>query len=82
VPFCLEVLEQALARGQPEIFNTDQGVQFTNRAFAERLRKGGMQISMDGRGRTLNNVYVVRLWRTGTYFAPTMVLTIGYTSVA
>jgi putative transposase len=61
VPFCLDVFEQALAWGHPEIFNTDQGVQFTSRAFAERLRKGGMQISMDGRGRALNHGFVARL---------------------
>src|SRR6266550_379345 len=49
--FCLEALETALRRGRPEIFNTDQGAQFTSRAFTERLRQGGVQISMDGRGR-------------------------------
>ena len=64
VPFCLEALEQALARGQPEIFNTDQGAQFTSRAFTERLQKGGVRISMDGRGRALDNVFVERLWRS------------------
>jgi len=67
VPFCLEALEQALARGQPEIFNTDQGAQFTSRAFTERLQKGGVRISMDGRGRALDNVFVERLWRTVKY---------------
>lgn len=67
VPFCLEALEQALARGQPEIFNTDQGAQFTSRAFTERLQQGGVQISMDGRGRALDNVFVERLWRTVKY---------------
>jgi putative transposase len=67
VPFCLEALEQALARGQPAIFNTDQGAQFTSRAFTERLQQGGVQISMDGRGRALDNGFVERLWRTVKY---------------
>jgi len=62
--FCLEALETALRGGRPEIFNTDQGAQFTSRAFTERLRQGGVQISMDGRGRALDNVFVERLWRT------------------
>jgi putative transposase len=65
--FCLEALETALRRGRPEIFNTDQGAQFTSRAFTERLRQGGVQISMDGRGRALDNVFVERLWRTVKY---------------
>jgi putative transposase len=65
--FCLEALETALGRGRPEIFNTDQGAQFTSRAFTERLRQGGVQISMDGRGRALDNVFVERLWRTVKY---------------
>ena len=64
VPCCLEALEQALGQGQPEIFNTDQGAQFTSRAFTERLQKGGIRISMDGRGRALDNVFVERLWRS------------------
>ena len=53
--------------GRPEIFHTDQGAQFTSRAFTERLRQGGVQISMDGRGRALDNVFVERLWRTVKY---------------
>jgi len=65
--FCLEALETALRGGRPEIFNTDQGAQFTSRAFTERLRQGGVQISMDGRGRALDNVFVERLWRTVKY---------------
>lgn len=64
VAFCVEALEQALRRGQPEIFNTDQGAQFTSAAFTERLQKGGVRISMDGRGRALDNVFVERLWRS------------------
>ncbi len=67
VAFCLEALEQALGQGQPEIFNTDQGAQFTSRAFTEQLQKGGIRISMDGRGRALDNVFVERLWRTVKY---------------
>jgi putative transposase len=67
VPFGLEALEQALDRGRPEIFNTDQGAQFTSEAFTARLQKGGVQISMDGRGRALDNVFVERLWRSVKY---------------
>ena len=67
VHFCLEALAQALRQGQPEIFNTDQGAQFTSQAFTARLRNGGVRISMDGRGRALDNVFVERLWRTVKY---------------
>ena len=56
--FCLEALEAALARGQPEVFNTDQGAQFTSPAFTGRLAAAGVRISMDGRGRALDNVFV------------------------
>jgi len=62
--FCHECLDEALGRGQPEIFNTDQGVQFTSEAFTSRLHEHGIAISMDGRGRALDNVFVERLWRT------------------
>ena len=62
--FCHECLDEALARGRPEIFNTDQGVQFTSEAFTSRLHENGIAISMDGRGRALDNVFVERLWRT------------------
>jgi putative transposase len=65
--FCIEALEEALARGQPEIFNTDQGVQFTSLAFTGCLESRGVAISMDGRGRALDNVFVERLWRTVKY---------------
>lgn len=65
VEFCVEALEQALRHGQPEIFNTDQGAQFTSVAFTERLKKGGIRISMDGRGRALDNICVERWWRNG-----------------
>jgi putative transposase len=67
VGFCLEVLEAALARGRPEIFNTDQGAQFTSPAFTGRLLAAGVTISMDGRGRALDNVFVERLWRSVKY---------------
>ena len=60
--FCVDALEAALELGCPEIFNTDQGVQFTSRAFTERLERSGVRISMDGRGRALDNVFVERLW--------------------
>jgi putative transposase len=65
--FCLEMLEEALGQGRPEIFNTDQGVQFTAEAFTGRLEAAGVQVSMDGRGRCLDNVFVERLWRTVKY---------------
>lgn len=65
--FCLEVLHQALQRGQPEIFNTDQGAQFTASAFTGRLEAAHIRISMDGRGRALDNIFVERLWRTVKY---------------
>jgi putative transposase len=65
--FCLEMLEEALSRGRPEVFNTDQGVQFTAQAWTGRLESAGVQVSMDGRGRCLDNVFVERLWRTVKY---------------
>ena len=65
--FCIEALEEALADSQPEIFNTDQGVQFTSVAFTGCLESRGVAISMDGRGRALDNVFVERLWRTVKY---------------
>jgi len=67
VQLCLEALEQALDRGRPEIVNTDQGAQFTTEAFTARLQKGGVQISMDGRGRALDHVCGERLWRRVKY---------------
>ena len=60
--FCVEALEAALELGCPEIFNTDQGVQFTCRAFTECVERSGVLMSMDGRGRALDNVFVERLW--------------------
>jgi putative transposase len=65
--FCLEMLEAALATGTPAVFNTDQGVQFTARAFTERVERAGAAVSMDGRGRCLDNVFVERLWRSVKY---------------
>lgn len=65
--FCLEALEEALAGKKPLIFNTDQGVQFTSTAFTGALEKAGVSISMDGRGRALDNVFVERLWRSLKY---------------
>jgi len=67
VPFCVDALDQALDRGRPEIFNTDQGAQFTSQVFTAQLQKGGVRISMDGRGRALDNVFVERLWRSVKY---------------
>jgi putative transposase len=67
VAFCLDALDHALAHGQPEIFNTDQGAQFTAQEFTTRLETGGVRISMDGRGRALDNVFVERLWRSVKY---------------
>jgi putative transposase len=65
--FCLEALDAALKGGRPEIFNTDQGSQFTARAFTSRLEEEGVAVSMDGRGRALDNVFVERLWRSLKY---------------
>jgi putative transposase len=65
--FCLEALEEALALGKPRIFNSDQGVQFTSLEFTGRLETAGIAISMDGRGRALDNVFVERLWRSVKY---------------
>jgi putative transposase len=65
--FCLQALQQALQHGQPEIFNTDQGAQFTSLAFTGLLEAAHIRISMDGRGRALDNIFVERLWRTVKY---------------
>jgi putative transposase len=66
--FCVEALEEALARyGPPEIFNTDQGAQFTSESFTRVLRDRGIAISMDSKGRCLDNVFVERLWRSLKY---------------
>jgi putative transposase len=66
--FCVRALEDALARfGRPAIFNTDQGSQFTSTAFTSVLQRTGVRISMDGRGRWLDNVFIERLWRSLKY---------------
>ena len=65
--FCLRGLEQALGISKPEIFNTDQGVQFTSSEFTGRLEQAEIRISMDGRGRVFDNIFVERLWRTVKY---------------
>ena len=66
--FCIQALEEALARyGPPEIFNTDQGSQFTSPRFVDVLRDAGVRVSMDGRGRWMDNVFIERLWRSLKY---------------
>src|SRR4051812_42110295 len=68
VEFCIEALEEALAQfGRPEIFNTDQGSQFTSPRFTGILQRAGVRISMDGRGRWMDNVFIERLWRSLKY---------------
>ena len=68
ISFCIEALEEALTTNEkPEIFNTDQGSQFTSEAFTGRLKKEGISISMDGRGRWRDNVFVERIWRSIKY---------------
>jgi putative transposase len=68
VEFCREALEEALTvYGRPEIFNTDQGSQFTSLRFTEVLLAAGVQVSMDGRGRWMDNVFIERLWRSLKY---------------
>ena len=65
--FCVRVLKRALALGKPEIFNADQGIQFTSDRFTQTLLGPGIQISMDGKGRALDNVFIERLWRSLKY---------------
>ena len=67
VEFCVEALEDALGKAKPEIFNTDQGSQFTSEAFTGILLEQGIQISMDGKGRYTDNIFVERLWRSIKY---------------
>ena len=67
VGFCVDALEAALRRGTPEIFNTDQGSQFTSDAFTGRVLLSGAKVSMDGRGRVFDNIFVERLWRSVKY---------------
>ena len=79
VAFCLEALHEALEQSQPEFFNSDQGTQFTSLEFTGRLEKAGIRISMDGRGRVFDNIFVERLWRSVKYEE---VYVKDYTSVA
>jgi putative transposase len=65
--FCLEALDEALTMSRPEIFNTDQGSQFTAHEYTSRLEEAGIAVSRDGRGRALDNVFVERLWRSVKY---------------
>ena len=65
--FCVAALEEALSRGKPEIFNTDQGSQFTGDAFTGLLKANGIRISMDGKGSYNDNLFIERLWRTVKY---------------
>jgi putative transposase len=65
--FCVEALEEALSDSKPDIFNTDQGAQFTSRAFTGVLQQNQIAISMDGRGRAMDNVFIERLWRSVKY---------------
>jgi putative transposase len=68
VQFCVDALDDALGRhGPPEIFNTDQGSQFTSWVWTQRLKEAGVRISMDGRGRFLDNIFIERLWRSIKY---------------
>jgi putative transposase len=65
--FCIEALEEALRKGRPEMFNTDQGAQFTGEAFTRLLEEQGIRISMDGKGSYNDNLFIERLWRTVKY---------------
>ena len=65
--FCVTALEAALGKGRPEVFNTDQGAQFTSDAFTQTLQERGIRVSMDGKGRYLDNIFVERLWRSIKY---------------
>ena len=65
--FCLEALDESLSTATPEIFNSDQGCQFTAAAFTSRLEARGIAVSMDGRGRAIDNVFIERLWRSVKY---------------
>lgn len=67
VSFCLEALEEAFLRGKPEVFNTDQGSQFTSTQFVEMLLAREISVSWDGQGRALDNIFIERLWRSLKY---------------
>ena len=65
--FCVDALKEALGQGRPEVFNTGQGSQFTSLEFTQVLQEHGVKISMDGKGRYTDNIFVERLWRTVKY---------------
>lgn len=65
--FCIEALEEALKKDKPEIFNTDQGCQFTSKQFTSILKDNSIKISMDGKGRAIDNIFIERLWRNVKY---------------
>jgi len=65
--FCCEALKEALGEAKPVYFNTDQGSQFTSREFTSILKDNGIQISMDGKGRVIDNIFIERFWRTLKY---------------
>jgi len=65
--FCIEALNKALAISRPIIFNTDQGIQYTSKQLLKPLKDGGIKISMDSKGRALDNIFVERLWRSVKY---------------
>ena len=65
--FCISTLDRALEKAKPEIFNSDQGAQFTSQEFTQRLERAGLLISMDGRGRAMDNIFTERLWRSLKY---------------
>jgi len=65
--FCVEALEEALSKGRPDVFNTDQGSQFTGKAFTGILEQHGIKLSMDGKGSYRDNLFIERLWRTVKY---------------
>ena len=67
VEFCIEAFEEALTQGVPEIFNTDQGSQFTSNRFVEAVKSMNIAFSMNGKGRAIDNVFVERLWRSTKY---------------
>jgi len=67
IDFCIEALRSALRRGRPEIFNSDQGSQFTSEKFTDELAVKDIAISMDGRGRCMDNIFIERLWRSLKY---------------
>ena len=67
IDFCIEALRSALRRGRPDIFNSDQGVQFTSEKFTGELAAKDIAISMDGRGRCMDNIFIERLWRSLKY---------------